>query len=164
MRLYLAQHGPAMEKAQDPERPLTEEGVATIERVAAFLADGGGLRVAEVRHSGKLRARQTAEALVRELELDAPIREAPGLAPMDDVVAVVEGLRSEALDLLIVGHLPHLSRLASVLVWGDLDPDAFAFQPGGMLCLERSDEAVESVGGAAPWSVRWMIVPELIPA
>ena len=160
MKLYLAQHGPATSKEENPERPLTDAGAATVRRMADFLKRADGLAgAADARHSGKLRARQTAEILVEGLRLHEPAREAPGLGPLDEVAPVAEGLASEARDVLIVGHLPHVSRLASLLVFGDADREAFAFRQGGVLCLEGDDEA----DGPARWNVRWMVVPELLP-
>ena len=57
--VYLVQHGQAEPKDKDPERPLTAEGRQTVERVAAW-AVRAGIEMGQVRHSGKLRAEQTA--------------------------------------------------------------------------------------------------------
>jgi phosphohistidine phosphatase len=64
MELYLMQHGEARAKEEDPDRPLTDAGQATVERVAQRAA-GLGLRVDAIYHSGILRARQTAEIVNR---------------------------------------------------------------------------------------------------
>lgn len=37
MRLYLVQHGEALRKEENPERPLSDRGQETVRRVAAFL-------------------------------------------------------------------------------------------------------------------------------
>ena len=60
MKLYLVQHGEACAEDVDPERPLTAQGRADVERLAAFLQQAG-IQVGRVIHSGKLRAEQTAE-------------------------------------------------------------------------------------------------------
>ena len=62
MKLYLAQHGEAVSKAEDPERPLSEQGRRDV-RVVAGLLKAAGLRVERVWHSGKARAEQTARVL-----------------------------------------------------------------------------------------------------
>lgn len=61
MRLYLVQHGDAAPERLDPERPLSAAGRREVEAVARLLACAGA-RVAQVVHSGKLRAQQTRRA------------------------------------------------------------------------------------------------------
>lgn len=53
---------------------------------------------------------------------------------------------------MIVGHLPHLSRLASSLLTGRQDAEVVGFQYGGVVCLERTNDG---------WKLGWMIVPDL---
>ncbi|MGD8931441.1 MAG: histidine phosphatase family protein, partial [Chromatiales bacterium] len=72
MKLYLMQHGQAMAKEQDPERPLTQQGRQDVDRLGQFLRQAG-VRVVRVIHSGKLRARQSAETLAEVVT--------PGLEP-----------------------------------------------------------------------------------
>jgi len=57
-------------------------------------------------------------------------------------------------DVMIVGHLPFVSKLASLLLTGDESADTIAFQKGGIVCLERSAED--------KWHVNWMVTPELL--
>jgi phosphohistidine phosphatase len=54
---------------------------------------------------------------------------------------------------MIVGHLPFMEKLASLLVAGSEDADIVAFQMGGVVCLERDDVGV--------WRVRWMVTPDM---
>jgi phosphohistidine phosphatase len=56
---------------------------------------------------------------------------------------------------MIVGHLPHLARLASLLITGSETLEVAAFQQGGVVCLEH-DRAGES------WRIKWMLVPEIL--
>lgn len=161
MKLYLIQHAEAKPKQDDPERPLTDAGVEAARRVARFLRDTGAVSVAEVRHSTKRRAKETAEILIAGLGVRVSVREVPDLEPLDDVAPVAKALASEPHDLMLVGHLPHLNRLASRLVCGDERAQAFEFRQGGVLCLERpARESAEE--GASAWVVRWMLVPELL--
>lgn len=153
MRLYLMQHGHAKSKEEDPDRPLTEQGRTEVEWVASFLARGAEGRRVRVLHSGKSRARETAELLAASLD-EATVEETDGLAPMDD--PQVWGHRAGALDegAVLVGHLPHLARLASLLLSGDPDRDLVAFSNGGLVCLDRRDD-----GG---WTLRWSVIPSLL--
>jgi phosphohistidine phosphatase len=56
-------------------------------------------------------------------------------------------------NIMLVGHLPHLGKLASLLLCGDENAGLISFRMGGALCLERD--------GAGKWSVQWMIIPDL---
>ncbi len=150
MRLYLVQHGEALPKERDPDRPLSEAGRADVERLADFLAQRR-VRAARVFHSGKTRARQTAELLARALGGACEGRS--GLAPNDRTEDVANEASRWTDDVALVGHLPFVGRLAARLVVGREDPGVAAFQPGSMLCLERDDDGV--------WTISWMLRPEL---
>lgn len=161
MRLYLVRHGEAARKAPGPERPLTEAGRESVRRVGAFLGRGRLASVGEVRHSGKLRARQTAEIIAESSGLAASIRAAPNLEPQADVSPLVAELGRAEEDLMLVGHLPHLSRLASALVGAAPDLEAFEFEAGAVLCLHKTESGAPS-GVGEDWVVAWMVVPSLL--
>ncbi len=82
MHLYLVQHGDALPKDLDPGRPLSDKGLADIGRLADWLGERG-VKVTEILHSGKTRARQTAELLGSVVESGDRIREGSGLGPND---------------------------------------------------------------------------------
>jgi phosphohistidine phosphatase len=92
------------------------------------------------------------------------LREVANLEPLDDASVVADALDAETRDLVIVGHMPHLSRLASRLVFADATREAFAFPPAGVLCLERENASGRDPQGPGRWTVAWMIVPALLPA
>ncbi|MDX1660450.1 MAG: phosphohistidine phosphatase SixA [Gemmatimonadota bacterium] len=153
MRAYLMQHGLAKSKAEDPDRPLTDEGRAEVERVAA-VAERAGVRVEAVLHSGKTRARQTAELLGARLG-PANVEVIDGVSPMDDPGVVADRLEERAGSAAVVGHLPHLSRLAGLLLTGDADREVVAIRNAGLVCLERE-------GGS--WRLLWAVTPDVIVA
>ncbi|MHC4547796.1 MAG: phosphohistidine phosphatase SixA [Planctomycetota bacterium] len=153
MRLFLVRHGEATSKMQDPARPISEAGRAAAARMARWLAATGACAPAEIRHSPKLRARQTAEILGHALG-DVARQEVDGLAPLDDVGPVAQALAGERADLMLVGHLPHLDRLASRLVAGDAEAALLRLRPAGVVCLERDEED--------RWTLAWAVAPELI--
>ena len=154
MKLYLVRHGDAKPKEQDPDRHLSDQGVGDIEKVAAFLAPLG-LRVGAVWHSGKPRARDTAEILAPAFAADANVVQHKGLAPNDPVAPIVKQVARPDHDLVMVGHLPFMATLATALLAPGRADDLIAFEKGGVLCLERDQ--------AASWQVRWMLVPTLLP-
>jgi phosphohistidine phosphatase len=139
VQLYLVQHGRAKTEDEDPDRPLTDQGVEDVARVAHHAVAQLGVRPTRVFHSGKTRARQTAEAWGRLLNAD--VEPADALAPNDDPTIWLERLRSEADDLMLVGHQPHLARLAGLLLIGDADRPVVRFRNGGVVGLERTDTA-----------------------
>jgi len=150
MEFYLVRHGEAKPASEDPARPLTDRGRKEVERVARAVA-AKEIKVSEILHSDKLRAKQTAEILARLLCPSGGVREIGGLAPEDDPqVAKVEMEVSQE-PLMLVGHLPHLSRLASLLVTGDAARDTVEFPSAAVVCLSRAESA---------WQVRWTLRPE----
>ena len=153
MRVYLAQHGLAEPKEIDPERPLSEQGHEDVRRLAAFL-EGTGLRIEQALHSGKTRAEQTAALLARALLAGGRPKAYPGLAPNDPVEPLAAEIATWSVDTLLVGHLPCLGRLASLLLASDADRPTLAFQPGSLACLERDRDG--------HWALLWMLRPELL--
>lgn len=153
MRLYLAQHGLALAKEADPARPLSEQGRSDVQRLARLLPTAG-VRVAEVLHSGKRRAEQTALLLAAALGPESRPRARDGLNPNDPVEPLAAEIAGWTTDTLVVGHLPFLGRLASLLLVSDPDRPILGFQPGTLACLERDP--------AGRWMLAWMIRPELI--
>jgi phosphohistidine phosphatase len=134
VRLYLVQHGEAKSEAEDPDRPLTDGGAAQVREVANGAAAGGLVKVGRILHSGKTRARQTAEAWGEALGVN--VEAAKGLAPNDDPSIWAEGLGDE--DLMLVGHLPHLANLAQALLGGDGADQPVIFRNGELVALERT--------------------------
>ena len=82
MHLYLVHHGDAVGPEIDPRRPLSERGREAIERLAVAAA-ARGARPAVVWHSGKLRARQTAEIFWRACNALAEFSAMRDLQPED---------------------------------------------------------------------------------
>jgi phosphohistidine phosphatase len=155
MDLYLMQHGQATTDDETPKRPLTDAGRVAVRRVAAR-ARAAGVRVSHCVHSGRLRAEQTARLLVTELGAEASVEARPGLAPNDVVTPVAEWLRevTEHEALALVGHLPFLDRLASLLVAGDEEVQVVRFRMGGLVKLEPKHDR-------DGFSVAWAIPPDL---
>lgn len=152
MRLYLVRHGAAEEASTDGARPLSAVGVAEAEALAGYVR-GLSLSVAEVWHSEKARAQQTASILVEQGGLAGGAMEKEGLAPGSKVGPVAEELIQRDGDVCIVSHLPFLPRLVTRLVNGCDDETVWGFTTCGMMCLERGRH----------WWIRWFVVPEILP-
>jgi len=153
MFLYLVQHAEAKKAEEDPGRDLTERGRLEIENVAHHLKRLN-VQVTQIFHSGKTRAQTTANVLAWHLKPPAGVSETPGLAPLDDPKIWADRIAPLDEDILLVGHLPHLGRLAALLVTGDQEKQVINFQMGGAVRLRRM--------AADQWAVNWMVLPELI--
>jgi phosphohistidine phosphatase len=127
--LYLVQHGAAKTETEDPKRPLTDEGRRAVERMADFLSKLQP-SLDRIEHSGKLRAKETAEILAAQLRPTEGTREIPGIAPNDDVEPMRARLQKESKNIMLVGHLPYLSRLAARLLGLGADRTVVEFQMG----------------------------------
>jgi phosphohistidine phosphatase len=153
MRIYLTQHGQAVSKDIDLDRPLSEAGRDDVRRLADLLKKAG-LQVDRVLHSGKTRAKQTAAILAGVLPPGGQPEAHAGFGPNDPVEQLAAGIADWSVDTLVVGHLPCLGRLASLLLVSDPDQPLLAFEPGSMACLERVPEG--------HWVLAWMVRPELL--
>lgn len=147
MKLYLVQHGQSAAKEVDPTRGLTETGRQET-RLMAELAVRLDLGVVEIRHSGKARAEQTAAIFGEALKPPRGVQAAPGLNPLDDVRPVADSLGAEP--LMLVGHLPFMSRLAGLLANGDPESEAAVFRNSGIVCLLHED---------GHWRFLWQLNP-----
>ena len=153
MLLYLVQHAEARNEADDPNRDLTEKGKMDIEAVAHHLKRLN-VGVKQIFHSGKTRAQTTANILAEHLQPSAGVSQAPGLAPLDAPENWAERLAKMDEDIMLVGHLPHLGRLAAILMSGDKERSVVNFQMGGAVRLQHM--------GGSQWALDWMIVPNII--
>ncbi len=155
MHIYLVQHGAAVPKDENAERPLSDQGREDVKRVASFLARSG-VSAGRVIHSGKRRAKETALLLSAVIGPGNMVEEAgDGLAPEDSTDLFFAAIEEWTEDTLVIGHLPFMSKLASRLLTGDEDETVVHFNPGSVACLERG----ENGGG---WTVLWFVRPELL--
>lgn len=148
MKLYLARHGHATTKEESADRPLSDAGRKDVSRVADILGQMG-VSVDRVIHSGKPRAQQTAEILARSVLPGSALDISPDLNPHDPVEPWVERLSMPGEDIMLVGHLPFMGKLASRLVTGSEEPIVVRFDAGSVVCLEGSDDGKWTVVATA---------------
>ena len=149
--LYLCQHGDALATEVDPDRPLSARGRTDIARIADLL--NGKVEIESILHSGKTRAKQTAELFHERLAPEASIASETGLGPNDRADDFIRRIAKRDAKLLIVSHLPFVSRLASQLL-GHGDRDILEFEPGTLAALTR--------GSDEKWLLNWMLTPLLL--
>jgi len=148
MKVYLVQHAKPKSKEEDSDRPLSNEGKNDIIKIVKFLPQ---LNIKKVLHSSKLRAQQTAEILAKSLK--AEVINGDALEPLADPAIWAQRLDKESEDVMLVGHLPHLAKLASQLLTQNQEKPVISFKQGGIVCLEKTDHG---------WEVAWMVTPELL--
>jgi phosphohistidine phosphatase len=137
--IYLVHHGDAVLPEVDPRRPLSPRGVEAVGRLATEAARRGA-RPACIWHSGKLRARQTAEAFWRACNPLAAFSAERGLQPTDPPEWMRDRLSLDRRDIMLVGHLPNLPRLHRMLLGHDPDESVLSFPLHGVVVLEPGSE------------------------
>ena len=150
MFVYLVHHGHAVDPGVDAQRPLSPQGRDQTNTLAGRAA-ARGVRPDIIWHSGKLRARQTAEAYLRACNPLAKFSATRWMQP-DDPPRLADLLQVETRDVMLVGHMPHLDRLRRRLI--RLCDDAHAaqetgaFPVNGLVAVERTETV---------WAERWRL-------
>jgi phosphohistidine phosphatase len=150
MRVYLVRHAKASREPQytvDAERPLTDVGRADAERVAAHIARAG-VTIYEIRHSGLLRAQQTADIFAGHLNPPGGVLAVAGLHHDDPVEVLARELHLETEPVMLVGHNPFMEELVGLLLTGHHGEMPVRFSTSCTVCLEHTE-----VG----WYVRWVL-------
>ena len=147
VKLYLVHHGVAVGPEEDARRPLSAVGRAGAARVAAKAA-ALGAKPDVVWHSGKLRAKQSAQEFWRACNALAEFSASRDLQPDDPPQWMRDRLRGESRDILIAGHFTHLPRLLSLLVTGG--EAVVDFPVNGIVALVTDDEG-------ETWREMWRI-------
>jgi len=158
MRLFLLRHAEAAPGIPDAERALTGHGRAQVRKLAATLDWSCLADVRNIEHSGLARARQTAEDLVKLAGLKAPLVIRPGLRPNDDPRLIARDVIVSRDDRMLVGHNPHLGRLAGILLGGGAREVELILKKCGFIALERA-EAPNKDMPLGRWRLLWLISP-----
>jgi phosphohistidine phosphatase len=109
-----------------------------------------GVKPAVIWHSGKLRAKQTAEAFWRRCNPLSTCAAARGLQPTDPASWIVDTLAAElrapsgpgqtsqtSADIMLVGHFPHMPRLLALLLTRNPAAAPTDFPMHGIVALEE---------------------------
>lgn len=155
MKLYLVRHGDALDSTLDASRPLSKKGQLEAMIVAKFLQKNN-IEAEQIYHSGKLRAQQTAESLASVMQSHPQINMLEGLKPDDNVKPIAVYCNHWQQDILLVGHLPFMSKLVSELIFKQDDKLCIDFHTASILCLQRL--------GIFQWYISWFIFPSLLSA
>ena len=118
--LYLIRHAHAEPTLPDRDRALSTKGIASAHRLGRTIAADTFSADTRAVCSELRRSRETAEILLAEWQWNRLLEEWSGLAPEDDPMATAETLNTIREPLIIVGHNPHLSYLAAILITGSI--------------------------------------------
>lgn len=124
MWIHLLRHGIAFDREDprcppDPQRPLTDKGVARTRAVATGLRRIG-LEIDAILTSPYLRARQTADIIHDALAPEVPLKQVSSLVPDGDPATMLKTIAARKFDApLCVGHSPSLDALVSYVVGCD---------------------------------------------
>ena len=157
--LYLIRHGIAAERGEawpdDAKRPITDEGVRRLRRIAAGLVEiGVGFDV--MLTSPLVRAKQTAEIIAGGLDPHPPIVVTDALSPGATYASVVDELGKQARRrrIALIGHEPGIGALAARLIGSR---HSLEFKKGA---VARIDLAALPPTGAG--SLHWFLTPKLL--
>jgi len=151
LNLYILQHGEAVPREIDPERPLSEHGNRDI-RILALHMQNMGVQLGNIFHSGKLRAEQSARLIAETLSPEILPVKTEGLNPNDDPAVIIGDIEQMNENILIASHMPFVSRLCSTLLTGTIEAE-FASVPGTLFCLEKADDK---------WRLAYMLRPDFL--
>lgn len=130
MELYLLPHGLALAPAQDPEQPLSREGIDQIKAVAVVMKRLG-ITIDTLIASGEKRSRQSAALIAEGINYPySDIVESPLVAPAatpEDLQTLLSRLHDRP-SVLIAGHRPSLARLNGLLLGASAD--RICLEPG----------------------------------
>ena len=147
--LLLVHHGDAVGPDIDPMRPLSSAGLSASAALAETAA-ARGVRPVVIWHSGKIRAKQTAELFLRACNPLAVFEAVHGLQPGDPARWMHDRLLGDVRSILVVGHMPHLPALLSLLRGEPGDRVARDFPAHGCVALEADGEV---------WRETWRLTP-----
>ncbi len=161
MDLFLLRHGIAVDRGlpgfeDDSQRPLTPKGAARIHRIAQA-AKRLRLKFDLILSSPYLRAQQTAQMVASVYKMEDRLRLTENLTPATSPAALIGEIHetyADALSILLVGHEPYLSTLASMLLTGD-ENMMLTFKKGG-LCKFSLDELRYTRCA----TLEWLITPK----
>ncbi len=147
MIVILIRHGEAKSPNDDPLRGLTDIGKEQVGSVASKLKSRD-INIAKIFHSGKKRAMETATILHERVFPDAGLQQGDNLKPNDDINIWKEELDKCSENIVLVGHLPYMGILASLL---SNSSDHIFFDEANLLCLEKNEQG--------NWKILWAEIP-----
>ncbi|CZH13248.1 TPA: hypothetical protein ACPSKY_002942 [Legionella bozemanae] len=73
---------------------------------------------------------------------------------MDEIGIIEKTIYKLKQNILLVGHMPFLGKLAAKLLTGNENQNVIAFMPGTMVSFAQNEKQA--------WQMQWMIRPDLV--
>jgi phosphohistidine phosphatase len=161
MKIYLLRHGQAGGGHPDASRILTEQGRAHAQQLGEFLRRKETAPPAVLWCSPYRRARETANIVLDAWGMAVTDRKDEArLEPEMNPSPLVDEFRQLDQDLLVVGHNPNISILASLLLNAERGRIRVNFQTCIMACLEM--DPIPNHGEVGPCKLSWMLDPRVL--
>ena len=138
----------------DDARRLTEFGRMESASIAKWIKQLG-FEQPTIWHSNKTRAQETAAIILDHTGWDSVLSEKEGLRPNNPVEPIAMQIIAEDTDLVVVGHMPFMSKMASELVTKNGLETYWNFDTCAGLYLESA--------GAGSWVVCGFTMPSQLP-
>lgn len=158
MNIYILRHAIAVPRGtagyDDDDRPLTKEGIIKMKKNAVGMAkiiDDIGLIIS----SPLIRAVETARIAANELKYNKEIIITEYLIPgnkLQDLYNFLDQYKNVK-SIMLVGHEPHLSYLASNLI--GRDESVIEFKKGGLCLIQKKD-----ISSVKPGILIWSVTPK----
>lgn len=150
MKIYLVRHGEYLSSDMNADQSLSEKGRKETADIAHLLKEMN-FEISEIRHSVKKRAKDTAEILFEAIDSNSKLIQTEGLKPSDPIEPLLEEILAADNNLMVVGHLPYLEKLLTVLLFGEERESPVDLCNSCVICLE---------GEKRDWKIAWMISPK----
>lgn len=148
MSMFFVQHGIALDKSVDVDRPLSEQGKQNVKKIANHFAKQD-LNIKQIFHSGKSRSAQTARLFATILNIPK-VQQHDLLSPNDDVNQLISLLGDNC---MYVGHLPHMGKMVSRLLCGNENTKVVQYENAAVVCINRNEEG---------YHLNWMLKPSML--
>lgn len=160
MELYVLRHSDAAPHGtmKDADRPLTDEGIKKMTRVAEAMRKME-LSFDAILSSPYVRAKETAGIVGEIMKCRSLIKLTPNLVSDASPSAVVKEINEDLPHknrVLVVGHNPFLTILVSVLISGR-DDTLIKFRKGGLCKL-----TAETLRFGQCARLEWLMAPSLV--
>ena len=146
------QHALSNSKDIDPERGITDKGREETIKIGKYLKKLKP-EIQIIWRSGKTRSYETAEILAELLGIKEMVKEKSNLNPNDSIDPIKLELIDNNKNIIIVGHLPYLSRLLADLICEDENKTILKFRNSGVVCLEQYE---------SKWNIIWAVTTEIL--
>jgi len=158
LQLYLLRHADAGDPmawpGEDAERPLSAKGKRQARRLGSLLADIGW-KPDVILTSPKVRAAETARIVGQAVDVKPADEQLLSAAfELSDVASVLAD-HPEARRVVLVGHDPDFSSVASTLTGA-----AIELRKGALARIDLQDASPAAGQGA----LRWLIPPSVVPS